>query len=280
MTKNFDTLLEQMLSEMMPADIEGLGFGGAKEVLTKAIPKGEPKGHWKPLQKLLESPEKIDKIYDAILKTVFPEKDNTLNPDADNIKDLAPYFLDGVVAASKVVPELGKVTSEANPPWWAKFLKDRLVSALKDQINFTTAGGEAPVKKDVTQKEFKQKLNQALERLSAEVQIKIDRLIDKLDPEIEYNIEEFAQMMHEDNPDLDETETKQFAEYAIKSDRLEKVGKNAYKLASEKEAEQEEMEGSGEVTTGIEDDDLDPFSFDGEFNRTFSGYDSDFSSNY
>lgn len=283
MTKNFDALLEQMLSEMMPADIEGIGFGGAKEVLAKAIPKGEAKGHWKPLQKLFVSPEKIDVVYDAILKTVFPEKNNTLNPDADNIKDLAPYFLAGVIAASKVVPELGKVTNEANPPWWARFLADRLVSAVKavkGLINFTTAGGEVPIKKDVTQKEFKQKLTQALVRLSAEAQIKINRLIDKLDPEVEYSADEFAQMMHDDNPDLDENETKQFAEHAIKSDRIEKVGKNTYKLATEKEAKQQEMEGSGEVTTGIEDDELDPYSFNGEFNRTFGGYDSDFGSKY
>ena len=45
MTKEFDTLLEQMLSEMTPADIEGMGgFGGAVERIKKGVPEGEPKG--------------------------------------------------------------------------------------------------------------------------------------------------------------------------------------------------------------------------------------------
>ena len=73
MTKNFDTLLESLLNEMMPADISGFdgGAGGARKHILSNVPAGEPKGHWAPLQKL--SPEDRQWILNYIDEFIINE---------------------------------------------------------------------------------------------------------------------------------------------------------------------------------------------------------------
>ena len=271
MTKQFDTLLEQMLSEMMPADIGEFGFGGAVKHVKSGVPEGEAKGHWAPLQKL--SPEDRETVLNAIFKEVFSEKENTYAPTSDSPEELRDAMQSAIQKVS------GSTALKASGKWAAKFLADRLMTLLKGKVKYTTSAEGEELQKDVTQKEMKQALNAALERLSAETQRMIDRLIDKLDPDVEeYTLGEFKEMLIQDNPELEEPDAARFAEHVAKSDRLEKVGKNSYKVAGEKEAEQKEMEGTGEVTSGLEDEDLDFDSLvgDSSFNRTYSGYDSDY----
>ena len=159
MTKNFDTLLEQMLSEMMPADIGEIGFGGAAERVKAGVPEGEPKGHWAPLQKL--SQEDRAKVIDEILKEVFSEKENTYAPTVDDQEQLK----DAIKTAIQTVS--GKTALKAGGNWAAKFLSDRLFTLLKDKVKYTTVAGE-DLEKDMTQKEFKQALKKALEEPTPE----------------------------------------------------------------------------------------------------------------
>lgn len=159
MTKNFDTLLEQMLSEMMPADIEGLGFGGTIERIKSGVPEGEAKGHWSPLQKL--SPEDRETVLGEIFKEVFSEKGNTYAPTVDN-----PEELHGAIQ-SAIQNVSSKTGLKASGKWAAKFLADRIMTLLKNNVKYTTAGGEEEVQKEMTQKEFKQALNKALEEAPA-----------------------------------------------------------------------------------------------------------------
>jgi hypothetical protein len=158
MTKNFDTLLEQMLSEMMPADIEGMGFGGAVKHVKGGVPEGEAKGHWAPLQKL--SPEDRETVLGEIFKEVFSEKENTYAPTVDN-----PEELHGAIQ-SAIQKVSGSTGLKASGKWAAKFLADRIMTLLKNNVKYTTAGGEE-LEKDVTQKEFKQVLKKALEEAPA-----------------------------------------------------------------------------------------------------------------
>lgn len=162
MTKRFDNLLEQMLAEMMPADISGFegGMGGAVKHIKGNVPEGEPKGHWSPLQKL--SPEDRETVLSEIFKEVFSERENTYSPTVDNQEDLHSAIQSAIQNVS------GKTALKASGKWAAKFLADRLMTLLKNNVKYTTAGGEEAVQKDMTQKEFKQALNKALEQAPAE----------------------------------------------------------------------------------------------------------------
>lgn len=161
MTKQFDTLLEQMLCELMPADIgEYGGFEGTVERIKKGVPEGEAKGHWAPLQKL--SAEDRETVLQQIFKEVFSEKGNTYAPTVDNAKELHDAIKTAVQKVS------GTTGLKAAGNWAAKFLADRILTLLKNNVKYTTAGSEEVVQKDMTQKEFKQALNKALEEAPAE----------------------------------------------------------------------------------------------------------------
>lgn len=159
MTKQFDALLEQMLSEMMPADIGEIGgFSGAAKHIKSGMPEGEPKGHWAPLQKL--SDEDRNKVLEEIFKEVFSEKENTYAPTVDSPEDLHGAIQSAIQAVS------ARTGLKASGKWAAKFLSDRLMTLLKNKVKYTTSGGEE-LQKDMTQKEFKQALNKALEEAPA-----------------------------------------------------------------------------------------------------------------
>lgn len=161
MTKQFDTLLEQMLCELMPADIgEYGGFEGTVERIKKGVPEGEAKGHWAPLQKL--SAEDRETVLQQIFKEVFSEKGNTYAPTVDNAKELHDAIKTAVQKVS------GTTGLKAAGNWAAKFLADRILTLLKNNVKYTTAGSEEVVQKDMTQKEFKQALNKALQEAPAE----------------------------------------------------------------------------------------------------------------
>jgi hypothetical protein len=156
MTKQFDALLEQMLNEMMPADIGEIGgFSGAASHITGNVPEGEPKGHWSPLQKL--SNEDRNKVLQEIFKQVFSEKENTYAPTVDNPEDLHGAIQSAIQTVS------GTTGLKASGKWAAKFLADRLMTLLKNKVKYTTSGGEESLQKEMTQKEFKQALSKALE---------------------------------------------------------------------------------------------------------------------
>jgi len=161
MTKQFDTLLEQMLSEMMPADIEGLGgLGGAVKHIKAGVPEGEAKGHWAPLQKL--SNEDREAVLGEIFKEVFSEKENTYAPTVDN-----PEELHGAIQ-SAIQNVSGKTGLKASGKWAAKFLADRIMTLLKNNVKYTTSSGVESLQKEMTQKEFKQALSKALEEAPEE----------------------------------------------------------------------------------------------------------------
>jgi flagellar hook-basal body complex protein FliE len=58
----------------------------------------------------------------------------------------------------------GKTDLKASGKWAAKFLADRIMTLLKNNVKYTSAGGEEVIQKEMTQKEFKQALNKALEQ--------------------------------------------------------------------------------------------------------------------
>jgi membrane carboxypeptidase/penicillin-binding protein len=161
MTKNFDTLLEQMLSEMMPADIEGMGgLGGAVKHIKSGIPQGKPKGHFAPLQKL--SSEDQDKVLEQIFKEVFSEKENTYAPTVDSPEELHGAIQTAIQKIS------GSTELKAAAKYASKFLADRMMTLLKNNVKYTSSSGVESLQKEMTQKEFKQALKQALEEAPKE----------------------------------------------------------------------------------------------------------------
>lgn len=156
MTKNFDSIVESLLSEMMPADME---FGSPDEMASAVTKKVEElpgkSQHWGPIQKL--SAGDRHRIVRAIINNVFTEKGNTYTPMADDRNQLKELIKSAIVKATKDNPEF-----KAGGKWAVQFLADRLANEeLLGKVKYTTEGGKE-IKKDVTQKELKAALNKAL----------------------------------------------------------------------------------------------------------------------
>lgn len=157
MTSQFNTLVERLLSEMMPASMEdGFGPGEMTAAVSKKIDELPGKSqHWGPLQKL--SGETRNKIIREIINTVFSEKGNTYTPmadDANQLKELIKSAISKVASQNSEFKATGK--------WAVQFLADRLTNKeLLGNVKYTTAGGQE-IKKEATQKEMKQALNKAL----------------------------------------------------------------------------------------------------------------------
>jgi hypothetical protein len=157
MTKEFDALLESMLSEMMPASMmDDFGPGEMTSAVGKKLEELPGKSqHWGPLQKL--NSEDRSKIIRAIINNVFTEKGNTYTPMADDRNQLKELIKSAIVKATKDHPEF-----KAGGKWAVQFLADRLANEeLLGKVKYTTEGGEE-IKKDVTQKEMNAALNKAL----------------------------------------------------------------------------------------------------------------------
>ena len=157
MTKNFDTLLESMLAEMMPATMMD-DMGTMTSKVRKKIEELPGKSqHWGPLQKL--SPEIQAEMVKAIIKHVFPDNDeNTYSMAIDNPKQMKEAIKDAIKEVAAQNPEF-----KAGSKWAAQFLADRLSNKdLLGNVKYTTMSGEETVDREMTQKEVKQALKKAL----------------------------------------------------------------------------------------------------------------------
>lgn len=157
MTKTFDTLIERLLTELMPAELQ-MGAGDLASTVTDKVSNLPGKSqHFSPLQKL--DPEIRQQIVQKIISKVFPENENTYSPDIDNKDDLKNAVSSAIKEVSDENPEF-----KAQSKWAIKFLTDRLVNKeLFGNVEYTTADGGAAKKQKVTQKEVRQALNKALE---------------------------------------------------------------------------------------------------------------------
>ena len=167
MTKSFDTLVESLLSEMMPATSEfgsGVDMGAAVAKRVEDLP-GKSQ-HWGPLQKL--APEARTEIIKAIIANVFTDNENnTYSSVIDNPEQLKDAVKDAIKEVASTNPEF-----KATGKWAVQFLADRLSNKeLLGNVKYTTAGGEEAIQKDVTQKELKAALNKALEKAPTEAEV-------------------------------------------------------------------------------------------------------------
>jgi hypothetical protein len=187
MTKNFDTLLESMLAEMMPATMMD-DMGTMTSKVTKKIEELPGKSqHWGPLQKL--SPETRGEIVKAIIKNVFADNDeNTYSTTIDNPEQLK----DAVKTAIKTVAEQNP-EFKASGKWAVQFLADRLANKeLLGNVKYTTMSGDDILQKDATQKEIKQALRKALEQAPAKEEAAVaeePEQPEKADAEVEKEVE-------------------------------------------------------------------------------------------
>lgn len=158
MTKSFDSLLNSLLVELMPAELVGGFQPTVKKVAQKVKELPGKSQHWGPLQKL--DPKTREDIASAIIKKVFADNDeNTYALAVDNVEQLKNAIISAVKEVSTENPEF-----KAGSKWAAKFLADRLANKeLLGNVEFTTTDGKQVAKKEVTQKEVKKALNKALE---------------------------------------------------------------------------------------------------------------------
>jgi hypothetical protein len=195
MTKNFDTLLESILSEMMPATSE---FGSGTEMgaaVAKKVPS-EKSQHWGPIQKLDDASRQ--EVINAIIKNVFTDNENnTYSSVIDTPEELKNAIKDAIKEVASSNPAFAKTLGSGK--WAVQFLADRLSNKeLLGNVKYTTAGGDE-LKKDVTQKEVKAALNQAVADLqNPEVQkAKIEKGLERtpraalegFNPRKEYTLE-------------------------------------------------------------------------------------------
>lgn len=162
MTKNFDTLLESMLAEMMPATMMD-DMGTMTSKVAKKLEELPGKSqHWGPLQKL--SPETRGEIVKAIIKNVFADNDeNTYSTTIDNPEQLKDAVKSAIKAVAEQNPEF-----KASGKWAVQFLADRLANKeLLGNVKYTTMSGDDILQKDATQKEIRQALRKALEQAPA-----------------------------------------------------------------------------------------------------------------
>lgn len=155
MTTRFDNLLESLLLELTPGYYEG-DYGGLSQHISSNVPPGITKGHWAPIQKLGE--EDRAKVLDTILKDVFTEEDGKLVANADSQQQLHVLVKAAIQKASSSTP------LKAAGNWAAQFLADRIMTLLRDKINYTTQSGEE-ISKPATQKDFRKALNTALTKM-------------------------------------------------------------------------------------------------------------------
>ena len=158
MTKNFDTLIEGLLTKLIseaPVSMEGSPEEMASAVSRKIETLPGKSQHWGPLQKL--SAGDRERIIRSIIKSVFTERGHTYTPMADDPEQLKELVKSAITKATKDNPAF-----KAGGKWAVQFLADRMTNKdLLGNVKYTTEGGQE-IKKDVTQKEMKAALNKAL----------------------------------------------------------------------------------------------------------------------
>ena len=197
MTKNFDTLLESMLSEMMPASMMD-DMGTMTSKVAKKVEELPGKSqHWGPLQKL--SPEVRGEIVRAIIKNVFADNDeNTYSTTIDNPEQLKDAIKTAIKTAAEKNPDF-----KAAGKWAAQFLADRLSNKeLLGNVKYTTMGGDDILQKDATQKEIKQALRKALGQVPAE-EVPTEETAVTEEPEETKETEKNVEVVYQKAADLD-----------------------------------------------------------------------------
>jgi hypothetical protein len=275
MTKNFDTLLESMLSEMMPASMYD-DMGTATSKISKKIEElpGQSQ-HWGPLQKL--SPEIRQQIVKAIIQNVFPDNDeNTYSIAIDNPQQLKSAIVDAVKEVAAGNPEF-----KANSKWTAKFLADRLSNKdLLGNVKYTTMSGEETIKKDVTQKEVKRALNKALEKAPKEApkEIQVEEpaeeesqakteIVFTKNPDVDYEPPAELQKVFDSIPEDKELSWQQVVKLIQTTPALALLDAKGL-IETEKDVDEEEQEyGSKLEAPEFDENDIESRGYEGKFER-------------
>ncbi len=284
MTKNFDTLVESILSEMMPATSEfgtGAEMGAAVAKKVEELP-GKSQ-HWGPLQKL--SPETRTEIIKAIIANVFTDnEDNTYSSIIDNPEQLKDAIKDAIKEVAATNPEF-----KASGKWAVQFLADRLSNKeLLGNVKYTTAGGEEAVKKEVTQKEVKAALNKALQEAPAKEEAGSSEEVEGAEEapqEKEVGVEVVYQKaadLESDDAELQKAFAKLPADKDLSWEQLLKTigmtkaqglldAGGLSEITKEIEAEEPEF-GEKHIDVGEEEDEFEPEDFDTSFRRSMSPF--------
>jgi hypothetical protein len=157
MTKNFDTLLESVLTRLDEAPIS-MDPSEQERVVSdtvKTASEAPMSGHWKPLKKQGDEAE-MAKFVKSVLNLVLPENNNTYNPDINTAAELKAEVLKAVEQVSK------------KSGWAQKFLADRLSNkSLIGSVTYELAANAINTETPVTQKQFSAALKKKVEEITS-----------------------------------------------------------------------------------------------------------------
>ena len=161
MTKNFDTLLESMLSEMAvawkgstPEEQKNAKKGFVRRVadISRSAPMS---GHWKPLKQLDGTGKsKLAKFLLYVCREILWDKHPetnapfSYNPEINTKKELQAL----------VKPAVEKVSKKSG--WAQKFLSDRLNTQMVEDLAFNVVSNAVDNGEEVTQNEVEQTLQE------------------------------------------------------------------------------------------------------------------------
>jgi len=154
MTKNFDTLIESILTRLDEAPI---AMENPAEIVSKTVKTASAapmSGHWKALKKQGDE-DQMAEFVKKVLEIVLPEKNNTYNPHIHNAQELKAEILKAVEQVSQ------------KSGWAQKFLADRLANKeLIGSVTYELAAGAIDNEAPVTQKEVSAALKKKVAEIS------------------------------------------------------------------------------------------------------------------
>jgi len=155
MTKNFDTLIESVISRLNEAPI---AMENPEEVVSRTVKtaaEAPMSGHWKALKKQGDEAQ-MASFVKKVLDIVLPEKNHTYNPHINTAAELKDEILRAVETVSK------------KSGWAQKFLADRLANkSLIGSVTYELAAGAMENEAPVTQKQFNAVLKKKVEEIAS-----------------------------------------------------------------------------------------------------------------
>lgn len=262
MNKDTHLLFEaykRIVNENVPVEMMG-GYGGTGEEVTASFPELS-KGKYD------LSPEETKSVFSSFIK-----KFKELGGRSPKLyKDFYESEIAPIVRTVK--PSINNTNAKYTSRVLYNALKDaKVLVDERDGISMEKRPSQDGVAK-LTKYTFKnaEKLGEeSKEEDTAEVgtldDITLKRFYEKILGEGEYSRKELVTMYQEDNPDIDDSDAVLKISDLIMSGYLKKTESGNYTAVDpeeqQKDSEEKEGEGSGEVTTGVDADDIEEFDDD------------------
>jgi Ran GTPase-activating protein (RanGAP) involved in mRNA processing and transport len=255
----YNNVKKSLVNELAPVELSG-DYGGSGEEITANFPEMS-RGKYD------LTPEETKQVYNIFIKKFREDGGNSPKLYKDFYEsELAPVI-------RTVKPSINNTNSKYTSRVLYNALKDaKVLNDERDGVNLSARPSIKGIEK-LTKYTFKnaEKLGDEAEpssegELGIIDDITIKRFYEKILGEGEYSRKELVKMYLEDNPDVDESDAVIKISDLIMTGFLKKTNTGNYLAVDPDEVEdkdsQEEGEGSGEITPGVDEEDLEEFEND------------------